>query len=254
MNYFWLSLFVLLAVALWEDLVREKRINELKKVWTDRKNCIGFIQRILDWLFNKITTRQFLNPYFFFPFSFVLTIYLSKEGKLADSMSVILFITFLAIIWYSRETWALRQEQQKNNDIIRGRPILSIIKNVGNTIEIRNDGTNIAYNIQIKFYYQDKESIVNSDIEFSVLGKGLFYKIDISKKKVFVNGKNKELIDLVDGEKQNGRGLVPNKALGVIIEYTDSLKIGKQYKDDWIIDKDLLLNNGEGRFRLVKME
>lgn len=248
-KWYWILFAYLIAIALWEDWKRENRRGDLKNIWLKKGAgflgfLFGFPQRILDYIFNKLTTRQFLNPYFFFPFSIILILFLYKKGffESADKSngSLILFITLLMVMWYSRETWALRKEQQKSNNILKGRPVLSIIKNVGNTLEVRNDGTNIAYNIKIHFLYN---GITECKREIAILGagKGLSYKIGISDIRMSAG----MLSDLINSSP-------PDKNLKVIIDYSDSIEGEKRFRDKWKLDENVLMSSAnEGRFRMI---
>lgn len=273
---FWLLPSILFLMALyreWEDDSLEKGIKEIfcdkkfkgKKVSIRQLDIFLYyiLQRSLNYLFRGIVLRHILNYYLVFPLTIIFSLFLYYRYEVKDQ-SLILFITFMAILWYSKETFDSRQEQKnanriakKANEIAIGRPVLSIIKNVGDTIELRNDGTNIAYDIWVKFYHKQRGSIKNDRIKFPVLGKGLFYRIDIKNEmfNVLIDGNSKKIIDLIDGEKKNENGqLIPDENLGVIIEYQDSPgEKGRQYRDYWKVDKDILLSHNEGRFRLEKM-
>ena len=151
--------------------------------------------------------------------------------------NVIYFLTFIAIVCYTFETKLLREATL-------GRPLISIMKNVSNTIEVRNDGSNIAYNIKIYFYYNTKKT--KDKIEIAVLGKGLPYKIGITNKKITKdNGEKVELSELINASP-------PDKNLKVLIVYSDSLKDKNKFKGKWKLDETVIMSSAdEGRFRMV---
>ena len=161
--------------------------------------------------------------------------YMDRRANIFVS-NIIYFLTLLAIIYYSYETKLLREATL-------GRPLISIIKNVSDTIEIRNDGSSIAYNIKIYFYYSTRKS--QDKIDIAILGKGLSYKVGISSKKIKkINGEEVKLSDLINA-------LHPDKKLKVLIEYSDSLEDKNQFKDKWKLDETVIMSNaGEGRFRM----
>ncbi|MDO9230960.1 MAG: hypothetical protein Q7U36_00555 [bacterium] len=276
-SLFWLLPLILFLMALYREWENDNNLGkEIRKIFCNKKFkgkkvsirqpdifLYYILQRSLNYLFRGIVLRHILNYYLVFPLTIIFSLFLYYRYEV-DDQSLILFITFMSILWYSKETFDSRQEQKnanriakKANEIAIGRPVLSIIKNYGDTIELRNDGTNIAYNIWIKFYYKERENIKNDKIKFPILGRGLFYRIDINNGafNILLSENSKKLIDLIDGEKKNENDqLIPDENLGVIIEYSDSSsKEGRQYFDYWKVDKDILLSHNEGRFRLEKM-
>jgi len=152
--------------------------------------------------------------------------------------NAIYFLTFVAIVWYSYETKLLREATS-------GRPLISIIKNASDTIEIRNDGSGIAYNIKIYFYYNNRKAL-GKPLGVAILGKGLSHKIGISSIE----------IDKGNNEKIKLSALInyspPDKNLKVLIIYSDSPKDRNQFKDKWRPDETVIMNTAnEGRFRMV---
>lgn len=160
---------ILLVLAIWNELYRDRKNlhNDWKRVVKDnfKKPFIWWpfsvAQRLLDYFFIKFATRQLLNPWFFIPASALLTYYLSRQFSLKSSEKIYL-ITFFAILWYARETWALRKEQQKNNQLVEknnqliaGRPLIIIAKEFGNAISVKNVGNNIARHIILEFKIDD---------------------------------------------------------------------------------------------------
>ena len=152
--------------------------------------------------------------------------------------STIYFLTLLAIIYYSFETKRLREATS-------GRPLISIIKNVSDTIEVRNDGSNIAFNIKIYFYYNDRKAL-NKPLGIAVLGKGLSQQIGISDMEINKgNSKKIKLSDLISASP-------PDKNLKVLIVYSDSPEDKNQFKNKWRPDETVIMNTAkEGRFRMV---
>lgn len=152
----------------------------------------------------------------------------------------IYLLTLLAIIWYTYET-------QKLREATLGRPVISIIKNVDDTIQIRNDGSNIAYNIEISFLYNNIPA--SKSFKIGVLGRGLFYKISISDKEITVDKNKNEKVKLSSLINPSP----PDKKLKVIIDYSgssDSLK--NNFRDKWKPDETIIMTGyNEGRFRLI---
>jgi len=86
------------------------------------------------------------------------------------------FITFLSILWYSRETHALRIEQKKNNEIIAGRPLILVAKELGNQISVKNAGNNIAREVGL-FFIREDESIMSVNFQTCGIGQEIGYNI-----------------------------------------------------------------------------
>lgn len=163
---------------------------------------------------------------------------LIKGGVNVSISDRIYFLTLVAIIWYAYETKLLRKATV-------GRPVISIIKNVSDTIEIRNDGSNIAYNIKVYFLYG---GFTRHKIEISILGKGLMYKIGIESAEIKIDEKNKvKLSSLINSSP-------PDPNLKVLIYYSDSVENKKpQYEDKWKLDEAVIMSNAnEGRFRMTR--
>lgn len=152
---------------------------------------------------------------------------------------IIYFLTFVAIVYYTVETKLLREATL-------GRPVISIIKNVSDTIEIRNDGSNIAYNIKVYFLYN---GITRHKIEIAILGKGLLYKVGIANIEISINEIKKRLSELINSSP-------PDPNLKVLIDYSDSVeKNGRQFMDKWKLDETVIMSSAnEGRFRMTRSE
>jgi hypothetical protein len=162
-----------------------------------------------------------------------------KDSKANTFISnTIYFLTFVVITWYSYETKLLREATS-------GRPLISIIKNVSDTIEVRNDGSNIAYNIKIYFYYNNREAL-NKHLGVAILGKGLSHKIGISNMEIDKGDNRKvKLSDLINASP-------PDENLKVLIVYSDSPEDKNQFKDKWRPDETVIMNTAnEGRFRMI---
>lgn len=69
---------------------------------------------ILNFIFSSFICNHLLKAEYYFPFSILLTLFLYFERDF-DNNEIIYFITFLAIVWYGRETMVLRQATQNNN-------------------------------------------------------------------------------------------------------------------------------------------
>lgn len=61
---------------------------------------------------NRFLSEHIFHPSFFFPLSLSLVLYLLKIKSFEFDEGVILFITFLSILWYTKKTMILRQAQQ----------------------------------------------------------------------------------------------------------------------------------------------
>lgn len=161
---------LLIVLAIWEEFVREKRGEDFKKIGYEFTKSISFLpsflQRTLDYFFNKFAIRQLLNPWFFFPATILFTFYFSQKIS-SESSTIVLLITFFAVMWYARETYALRNEQKKTNELIAGRPLVLIAKEIGNRVSIKNAGNNIARNIIVEF---KKDGSLVQQYRFIVLG------------------------------------------------------------------------------------
>lgn len=240
---YWMYI-LLLIIAIWEEFCRERRGREFKRIFTQFEKfgfwqgIIAFLQRILDWIFNKFMIRQLLNPYFFFPFSIILTFVLYNKIKSVDGniQSVILFITFLAIMWYARETHALRSEQKKSNEIsresneiLKGRPLVVIAKENGDYISVKNTGNNIARDIILLLKRENK---LLKGIRFLVLG--------INEKIAY--GIEKNIVDLIDN---------CDDKIQTEIYYWDFQK-GKSYLTTFRLDEKIFIESGIGRFNIVE--
>lgn len=238
---FWPHVFIaiLLIVAFWQEFYREGRKREFKRIFNQFNKfgfwngIIAFVQRILDWIFNKFMIRQLLNPYFFFPFSIVLTLVLYNKIKSVDGniQSIILFITFLAIMWYARETYALRSTQKESNGILRGRPLVVIAKEKGDYISVKNTGNNIARDITLLFKREDK---LLKKIEFLVLA--------VNQKIVY--GVEKNIVNLIDN---------CDDKMQTEIHYCNFQET-KPYQTTFKLDKDIFIESGVGRFNITRDE
>jgi hypothetical protein len=230
--FFYLILPLLISLAIWEEYIREKRTSDLKIIFTEfrktRWYVFSLLQRVLDYLFNKLTIRQFLNPWFFFPMSIFFSIYFHL--KISQSMpDLILLVTFFALMWYARETFALRQEQIKNNVLIAGRPLLIMAKEVGNKISIKNMGNNIARNADLEITINNNIFLKVSFIAFGIDQKIMY---DISEK----------LVNQIDN---------CNNDLRAMIRYRD-FQNNNRYKTTFKLNKNIVVESGIGRFELIE--
>ncbi|MFH0819232.1 MAG: hypothetical protein V1898_04520 [Patescibacteria group bacterium] len=69
--------------------------------------------KLYSFFINRFLSEHIFHPSFFFPLSVGLVLYFLKKYNFILDEKVILFITFLAILWYTRETMVLRQAQQQ---------------------------------------------------------------------------------------------------------------------------------------------
>lgn len=224
----------LIIIAIWEDFGREKRFNDLKRVFTDFWKSgwyvFSLLQRLLDYVFNKLVIRQFLNPWFFFPASILFSIYFFQTTS-QETSSIILLVTFFALMWYARETFALRQEQSKNNTLVAGRPLIIIAKEITSRISVTNTGNNIARNINLDIVLNDINSL---HVNFIVLTKGQKIIYDISD----------DLADKIDECNNN---------LLATLRYFD-FQEQNRYQTVFRPNAESVVESGIGRFELISDE
>ncbi|GBE16357.1 hypothetical protein BMS3Abin15_00171 [bacterium BMS3Abin15] len=112
---------VLFLVASWrekEEGYFKSHFLQVIKNHTDQKGInklFYIIQRSLNYFFRGFIIRQILNPYFLFPFLVIL--YWLLRIKSWGNIELVLLVTLIVILWYSKETFALREEQRKGNII-----------------------------------------------------------------------------------------------------------------------------------------
>lgn len=137
------SLILLCVVAAWNEIFFSKRTNSSKKPEKPCRDLISFIQEVLEFIFNKFVIRQILNPYFLFPFSILSLIFLKRQSNLVNS-DIILLATFIALMWYSKETYELRKAQNIANKEQKKQLYLNLVE-----IEMRDKDA--AYKTRIKY-------------------------------------------------------------------------------------------------------
>lgn len=242
-NDFWIFtlIIVLVWIALKNEAGRDKGIQTfLKNTSADWKEfgLWAFVQRILDYLANKLIIRQFLNPYFFFPFSVLLTIWLWTSSFVREGADLILFITFLALMWYARETHALREEAKKQTKILTGRPLVVLnkeVKEIEEKYSIYNAGNAVAIDISIKYFKGEKEIFSNQpEQKFVALGA----------KDIIAFNVTRELGELADAVDPHFR---------VRIEYFNLNDIAKKDRLCTVLapDEKILTRSNVGRFKIL---
>lgn len=113
LNNLLIFLIILLFVIAVRRELEEKRYGELlKEIRRFKKDPLLLIQRILNFIFRGFIIRQILNPYFLFPFLIVITILLRQSLTNSD---LILLLTLVSLLWYSKETFELRKCQNITN-------------------------------------------------------------------------------------------------------------------------------------------
>lgn len=156
------GVLILLSVAIWKDIdegnwekYREEAIKKgIKKGKKKGISCKYFhiIQKTLHYVFRSFFIKQILNPYFLFPFIVFLIWFLKINNW--ENGDIVLLVTLIVVLWYSKETQVLREEQRKSNKIsqksneIQERPILNFYLR-GYEMRLRNAGNGSAYNITI---------------------------------------------------------------------------------------------------------
>lgn len=180
----WVIFAFLLFVAVWNDervkgwkkfekeLKKKKMVNgqEGERIGADKG--LYYIQKLLDYLSEGLIIRQILSPYILFPI-FALVFWILVINK-TNTTVLVLSLTLIAIIWYSRETLVLRQKQMKANKIaqesndLQEKPVLTFfIRNITSwetwkknenedyiidgywLLRIRNMGKGIAFNLEV---------------------------------------------------------------------------------------------------------
>jgi len=87
----------------------------------------------------------------------------------------ILFITFLALLWYSFETRQLKNATRKSNEL-QQTPLFVLLYD-GNDLILRNEGKGIAYNVIIDPILFDEETF-----EFELLRRWYYCGVGESRK------------------------------------------------------------------------
>lgn len=116
-----LGILALVFVALWKDRDEGNwRIYKAEAIEKGNKKggldkYFHIFQKTLHYIFRGFIVRQILNPYFLFPFLALLCwlLMIINWGK----GDIILVMTLLVVLWYSKETQVLREEQRKSNKI-----------------------------------------------------------------------------------------------------------------------------------------
>jgi hypothetical protein len=192
----------LLIIAVWNDK-REGKWKKLKKEFREEKKINGkkikeagvdkwlyYIQKGLDYLSGGLMIRQILNPYILFTLSallfWILIINSVKTGEL------VLTLTLVAIIWYSRETLILRKEQWRSNKIAEKASWYSIMPGLtvrwtrqsGNwELILSNEGKGCALNINLEIEGENAKryKIVHNGVNAIYSGDTIglpFYKMN----------------------------------------------------------------------------
>jgi len=117
-----IGFLALFSVTLWKDIDEGSWGRYLVDIKNGKeKRGVGMyfhaIQKTLHYVFRGFAIRQILNPYFLFPFLILLTWYLKLNNL--SSGELVLIITLIVVLWYSKETQVLREEQRKANKIAK---------------------------------------------------------------------------------------------------------------------------------------
>ena len=96
----------------------DKSMSDFEKMVEREKIILGNCEAIYAFaLFRFIIDRLIcfflFQPVFFFPFAILVTFFVIKKEWITEPQDIILFITFLSLIWYARETMVMRQGQNK---------------------------------------------------------------------------------------------------------------------------------------------
>ncbi len=246
-NYFIIGVVIisLVIIAIWEEFCREGGFKDLKRIGRDFKDEVPFagIQRILDYLFNKLLIRQILNPYFLFPVAIFLSIFFWNNKIIDKQSDLIYFITFIALMWYARETHALRKEEQKQTSL-QTRPFLRLEFNWDYAkqwngwiygykyyneeppiLQLVNDGKGIARDVSIHDF-DNKGRIIKFD-KISVIGPNS-QPSGISKRSIKYSNGNKVT--------KLFKKLNPKRNYELIVTYRDVNKNEPPYKYKFISD------------------
>ena len=187
----WISIAIsaiLIFIAVWNDK-RERKLEILKEELEEydknsKSKFDKFLYHTVKYLgyLSGLSIRQILNPYILFPFSVLLSFWLFGIDNMKNG-DAILTLTLLAIIWYSRETRILREEQRKSNKIATKTNWLSIMpsltmrwirQNGGEwNLIISNQGKGTALNVKI-----DIENNEENDLKLNLDGVNAIYQGD----------------------------------------------------------------------------
>jgi len=110
------SFLILLIVAIWKDVIGEKKWSKFREEAIERVRGKGkiyryihFFQKLLHYIFRGTVQNQILNPYFLFPSLILFWVFGINNWELKD---LVLATTLIVILWYSKETLFLREEQR----------------------------------------------------------------------------------------------------------------------------------------------
>jgi len=173
---------ILMFIAVWNDR-REGKWEKLKNELAKKKKVSGKeqdrkgidkwlyrIQKILDYFSGGLFIRQILNPYILFPF-FVLLFWLLKINDVKTG-DLVLTLTLAAIVWYSRETLVLRQEQWKSNKIAK---------------ELMEEQKKLVYLQALEMEMKDKDSGYKARIKYPLIVRRIIEKGEFDPKELYSN-------------------------------------------------------------------
>lgn len=136
-----------------------------KKYWVI-KHITNPIDRFSKWIKDKTTQNLqdwIIAILFIIGLSFSYIFYIKHLMELKDILQIfVLWITFCAIMWYTKETYWLKQVQQKTLDFERNKIKIKLIEDlIGNRNDTKGDKFNEALN-KIPVVFCESEEIIQS--------------------------------------------------------------------------------------------
>lgn len=175
-------LAILIILAIWKEK-DEKNWNtfskEVIKKGKDKGGISKYIhifQKLLHYTFRGFIIRQILNPYFLFPF-LILLIWLLKINNWSNG-EIVLTATLIVVLWYSKETQVLREEQRKSNKIAK---------------ELMIEQKKLVYLQALEMEMKDKDSGYKVRTKYPLLFRRIVEKGEFDPKALFSNNWHQDL-------------------------------------------------------------
>ena len=173
---------ILAIVAVWKEK-DEKKWSAFSEEAIKRGNekggldkYIHIFQKFLHYVFRGFVIRQILNPYFLFPFLVTLTWFL-KINKWTNG-DVVLIITLIVVLWYSKETQVLREEQRMSNKIAK---------------ELMQEQKKLVYLQTLEMEMKDKDSGYKLRIKYPLIVRRIIEKGEFDPKELYSKGWHQKL-------------------------------------------------------------
>jgi len=175
------SFLILLIVAIWKDVIGEKKWSKFREEAIERVRGKGkiyryihFFQKLLHYIFRGTVQNQILNPYFLFPSLILFWVFGINNWELKD---LVLATTLIVILWYSKETLFLREEQRASNRIAKKSLVWSLTP--GLTMRWQKEGGSLrSYSYRLILSNQGKGCALRPRLE--IIGKlAREYELDL---------------------------------------------------------------------------